>query len=68
VKPKDIREKTIDELQKQVSLLYEELFRLRCKHSIGQLEQAADIRRTKRNIARINTILKERERAGLKDG
>lgn len=67
MKPRDIREKTTDELQKQVEELREELFRLRFKHSIGQLEQTANIRRLKRNIARINTILKEREIAGAKD-
>lgn len=60
MKPKDVREKTSDELKKQLSELEEDLFRLRFKHSIGQLEQTANIRKTKRNIARISTIIRER--------
>jgi len=63
VKPKDIREKTTEELTKQLVELKEEQFRLRFKKSIGQLEQTANIKRTKMNIARINTILKERDLA-----
>ena len=61
MKPRDIREKTADELTKQLTELKEELFRLRFKHSIGQLEQTANIGRTKLNIARIRTILNEKE-------
>jgi len=61
VKPKDIREKTVEELNKQLVELREDLFRLRFKHSIGQLEQSANIKQAKRNIARIRTIVKEKE-------
>lgn len=63
MKPKDIREKTTEELSKQIGQLSEDRFRLRFKHSIGQLEQTAGLRRSKRNIARIKTILRERELA-----
>lgn len=63
MKPKDIREKSIDELNKQVNEMQEDLFRLKFKKAIGQLEQTATLKRTKRNIAKIKTILKERETA-----
>ena len=61
MKPKDIREKTVEELKKQLVDLQEDLFRLKFKHSIGQLEQSANIMSAKRNIARIRTIVKEKE-------
>lgn len=61
MKPREIREKTNDELNKQLVELREELFRLKLKYSIGQLEQTSNLRRTKRNIAKVSTILRERE-------
>lgn len=61
MKPKEIREKTSEELNKQLIELQENLFGLKVKHSIGQLEQTANIMTTKRNIAKIRTVLKERE-------
>lgn len=64
MKPKIVREKTNEELAKQIEDLSEELFRLKVKHSIGQLEQTANIRKTRRNVARIKTVLGEREMQG----
>lgn len=64
MKPKDIREKTTEELQKQLIELREDQFGLKFKQAIGQLEQTANLKQTRRNIAKINTILKEREKAG----
>lgn len=61
MKPKDMREKTTEELTKQIADLSGELFGLKFKRSIGQLEQISNIKKTKRNIAKINTVLRERE-------
>ena len=63
MKPKDIREKTVEDLMKQLSELREEAFRLNFKHSIGQLEQTTNLKNTRRNVARINTVLNERKSA-----
>ena len=64
MKPKEIREKTTYELTKQIGELNEDLFRLKFKFSIGQLDQTANMQKARRNIARVKTILNERE---LKD-
>lgn len=61
MKPKDVREKGNDELEKQLNELKEDLFKLKFKHAIGQLEQTANMKRARRDIARVNTILKERQ-------
>lgn len=60
MKPKDIREKTTEELVKQLAELTEDLFRLKFKKAIGQLEQTSNLKRARRNVARVSTILKER--------
>lgn len=62
MKPKEIREKSVEELNKTLDELHEELFRLKLRHSTGQLEQTANIGRLKRNIARVRTIIVERGR------
>jgi large subunit ribosomal protein L29 len=64
LKPKDIREKTSEELQKQLAELNEEFFRLKFKFAIGQLEQTTNLKNTKKNIAKVKTILRERELKG----
>ncbi|MDO9585726.1 MAG: 50S ribosomal protein L29, partial [Syntrophales bacterium] len=49
------------ELEKKSRELAVELFRLRIRHSSGQLESSASLGRTRKDIARIKTALKERE-------
>ncbi len=57
----DLRAKSTEELEKMVVELKEKLMRLRFKNAFGQLENPMEIRSTKRQIARILTILRERE-------
>ena len=55
----ELRDKTNEELQ---SLLLEELrsqFNLRMRKGAGQLDRPSEIKKTRRNIARIHTILNE---------
>jgi len=55
----ELRDKTNEELQ---SLLLEELrsqFNLRMRKGTGQLDKPSEIKKTRRNIARIHTILNE---------
>ncbi len=58
---KEIRDLGSEELQRKNRELGEELFRLRLRHTSGQLEATSALGRTKRDIARIKTILRERE-------
>lgn len=57
----EIRTKTNEELNAEVYSLKEQLFNLRRKKAVGQLEHASEIQRVRKDIARIYTVLKERE-------
>ena len=61
MKTKELRELTVDELNAKVKELSEELFNLRFRHAIGQLENPASLKTCKKDIAKIKTILRERE-------
>ena len=63
MKASDIRAKTPDELKTQLGELQKEAFNLRFQRASGQLENTARVRQVRRDIARIKTILGERERA-----
>lgn len=65
MKIKEIREKTPAELNVQLSKLKDELFRLRFQHAINQLDNPKRITAVKKEIARVLTVLREKE---LKDG
>ncbi len=52
------------ELQTKKGELAEELFRLKIRHAGGQLESTASLGRLRRDIARIKTVMKEKEAAG----
>jgi large subunit ribosomal protein L29 len=59
MKASEIRDMNLDEMHSKISDLREELFNLRFQHEIGQLENPQRMKHTKRDIARIETILKE---------
>ena len=61
MKVSEIRELSLDEMQRKVEELKQELFNLRFQHEIGQLESPQKIKQTKRRIARVLTVLRERE-------
>jgi large subunit ribosomal protein L29 len=58
----DIRAKTPDELQAQMLDLRKEQFNLRFQRATGQLEATGRIKVVRRDIARIKTIMSERQR------
>ena len=58
--PSEVRDKSDAELTKLTSELEEELFRLRFRLGAGQLKQTTNIRKVKRDLARVNTIRRER--------
>jgi large subunit ribosomal protein L29 len=59
MKPREIRDMTADEIRRKVTDLQQELFNLRFQHEIGQLENRAKLRQTRRDIARLLTILRD---------
>lgn len=61
MKNKEIRELTIEEMAAKVNELKEKHFTLRFQKSIGQLENDRLLGTVKRDIARINTIMREVE-------
>ncbi len=61
MKPAEIRELTLDDLRARVHELGDQLFRLRIQKSMGQLEAPAKVRQVRRDLARIKTILREKE-------
>jgi large subunit ribosomal protein L29 len=61
MKVTEIRNYTDDELKKLLEEKKRQLMELRFQHAMGQLRNTSLIEETKRNIARIKTILRERE-------
>jgi large subunit ribosomal protein L29 len=68
VKVDKVREMSADELKHKERELQEQLFRLRFQKSIGQLDNALKLRETRRDIARVKTILKQRQAEAAKAG
>ena len=61
MKAEKLREMNTDELRGKERELQEQLFRLRFQKSIGQLDNALKLRETRRDIARVKTVLKEKQ-------
>lgn len=61
MKASEIRNHTSEELAKKLGDLKEELFKLRFQLATGQLENPMRIREVRRGIARVQTIIRERE-------
>ncbi len=59
MKTGEIRDLNFEEMHQKVSDLKEELFNLRFQHEIGQLEDPQRMKQTKRDIARLKTIIQE---------
>ena len=64
MKASEIREMSADELNAKLIDLKAELFNLRFQHAVNQLENPMRIKAVKKDIASVNTLLRERE---LKD-
>jgi large subunit ribosomal protein L29 len=63
MKIKEIRALDISGLKQKIAELSEELFRLKIRHASGQLESTVMLGKIRRDIARVNTVLKEKEAA-----
>ena len=61
MKAKEIHDMTNDELNAKLGSLKEELFNLRFRHATGQLENPNVLHTVKKDIARVKTVIRERE-------
>ena len=66
MKIKDIRELSTSELKEKLYSLKEQLFELRRKKAVGALEKPEDVIAVRKDIARVNLVLRERELAEVK--
>lgn len=64
MKASEIREKTQVELQSELNELKSELFKLRFQLATNQLENPMKLKDVKKSIARVKTIMRERELKG----
>ena len=62
-KPSELRDLSIDELKQEESLLRKELFNLRFQKVTGEIENPMRIRKVRKDIARLLTVLGEKSRA-----
>jgi large subunit ribosomal protein L29 len=61
MKVAEVRDLDVDELRQRVKDLDDQLFRLRIQKSMGQLEAAHKLKSLRRDMARVKTVLREKE-------
>ena len=64
MKANDIRKLSTEEINKKIAESKQELFNLRMKQATGSLENPSRIRELRKTVARLKTILREREIEG----
>lgn len=64
MKAADLRELTAEELQAKLTELQEELFNLRFQAASQQLENTARLKESRRDVARVRTVLREKAQPG----
>lgn len=63
MKPSEIRDKTLDQLDDELVRLKKEQFNLRFQRASGQLENTSRVRAVRRDIARLQTIARQKRAA-----
>jgi large subunit ribosomal protein L29 len=66
VKPEKVREMSESDLKAKEKELSEQLMKLRFQKAIGQLDSGLKVRQTRRDIARVKTILKQKQAASAR--
>jgi large subunit ribosomal protein L29 len=64
MKAEELRDLSDDDLRAKVGELKESLFRMRFKLSLGNTDVVKQLRESRKDLARVNTLLRERESAG----
>jgi len=65
-KAKELRDLSLEELKTKEKELSQELFNLRLQKATGQLSNTASVVRTRRDLARVKTTIRETEKGGEK--
>ena len=63
MKAKDIRNKSLEELKAEEQELKAQLFKLRFRHATSQVANPMELNLLKKDIARVKTVIKEKELA-----
>lgn len=61
MKASEIRQKSADEIAQELEAIHKEQFNLRMQHATGQLTRSSELKRVRRDIARIKTVLSEKK-------
>ena len=61
MKASEYRDRTLEELRHSAEDLRQDLFNLRFQHATGQLDDVSRLKATRRDLARVNTIIREQE-------
>ena len=61
MKVAEVRDLAVDELRQREKDLDDQLFRLRIQKSMGQIEAAHKLKTLRRDLARVKTVLREKE-------
>jgi large subunit ribosomal protein L29 len=62
-KPAELRDLSVEDLRAKARELDDQSFRLRLQKAMGQLESPIKVRTTRRELARIKTIIRQKEQA-----
>ena len=60
MKAKDLRERSVEDLRELAGVTRRELFESRMQNATGQLDDSSTIRKARRDIARIEQIIRQR--------
>ena len=63
MKVTEVRDLAVDELRQREKEMDDQLFRLRIQKSMGQIEAAQKLKVLRRDLARVKTVLREKESA-----
>jgi large subunit ribosomal protein L29 len=64
---KELRERTMDQLTEELETLKKEGFNLRFQQATGQVENTAQMRRSRRDVARVKTIINEKSAIAVEE-
>jgi large subunit ribosomal protein L29 len=67
MKAVDLREKSLEDLRELEKTLAHDVFQARLKNFTNRLDDTSSIRKTKRDLARVTTLLRERELGVARD-
>ena len=68
MKPQEIRDLNIEEIERKVNEFKKNLFELKVKLSTKQLEKTSDIKKMRKDISRMMTIINEKKKEAAANG